>query len=72
MQLRMYCRGTSVLYEGECRHGCVCAMIMDPVCGSDGMTYNNECEAGCRLTTLMGNNQCSMINYYSEKHSATN
>uniref|UniRef100_A0A023EBG7 Putative salivary kazal 1 n=1 Tax=Aedes albopictus TaxID=7160 RepID=A0A023EBG7_AEDAL len=33
---------------------CLCPLIIQPVCGSDNVTYSNECALNCAMTTSTG------------------
>ncbi|KXJ80307.1 hypothetical protein RP20_CCG025653 [Aedes albopictus] len=33
---------------------CLCPLIMDPVCGSDNVTYPNECALNCAMASSTG------------------
>merc|ERR1719331_1051240 len=37
---------------------CVCPMVMMPVCGKDGKTYNNACLAKCAGVEVAANGPC--------------
>lgn len=41
--------------------GCVCPLIFDPVCGSDGVTYSNSCVAGCEGIFSFTTGDCDSI-----------
>ena len=42
-----------------CSIGCACPRILDPVCGADGVTYNNECLAECAGVAVASDNACA-------------
>lgn len=36
------------------RPACICSRIMEPVCGTDNVTYGNECLLKCAADTELG------------------
>merc|ERR1711920_1134089 len=48
--------------EGECPvpKTCKCTKILEPVCGGDGITYNNKCLAECADTTVVSEGECKV------------
>lgn len=47
-------RGTAFVSQGHCptHNLCLCPHIYLPVCGQDGVTYNNECLMRCAYVAL--------------------
>lgn len=52
------CAGTGAQTTGACVNPCGCSNRFEPVCGADGITYNNNCLANCNGTTIVRNSTC--------------
>lgn len=49
--------------EGVCSNTilCRCAAVHNPMCGTDGRTYNNPCDLGCRGIPLAHEGACGAV-----------
>ncbi len=44
----------------DCGNNCNCPAVVEPVCGADGITYNNVCEANCAGVPIAFEGPCNI------------
>ncbi len=48
----------SLLELADCTSGCGCPEVWQPVCGEDGVTYENLCQAQCAGASMLYSGEC--------------
>ncbi|KAL4238317.1 Serine protease inhibitor Kazal-type 5 [Mactra antiquata] len=51
--------GTSIALPTTVAPSCGCAVVLEPVCGDDGITYANNCEMTCVGVQLASQGPCA-------------